>query len=52
MRFTVIRPTDIPEGVRKDANSFVKGNMVYLVAGRATSETTVEEFMHPIVHTI
>lgn len=52
MRFEVIKPSDIPEGVKKNANSYVKGNIVYLIAGRATTESTVEEFMHPFVYTI
>lgn len=52
LSFEFIRPTELPEGVDKRANSFVKGNKVYLVVGRATTESTVEEFMHPIVYTI
>ena len=52
LSFKFISPNEIPEGVDKSANSFVKGNKVYLVTGRATTESTVEEFMHPIVYTI
>lgn len=52
LSFKFISPNEIPEGVDKSANSFVKGNKVYLVTGRATTESTVEEFMHPIIYTI
>lgn len=39
----------IPAGVRTDANAFVKNGVVYLVRGRVTSESTIEEFLHPFL---
>lgn len=52
LQFQFIKPNEIPQGVNKNANSFIKGNKVYLVVGRATTESTIEEFMHPIIYSI
>ena len=40
------------EGVDKNTNSFVKGNRVYLIRGRVTSEIAAEELLHPLVYTV
>lgn len=40
------------EGIDKNTNSFVKGNRVYLIRGRVTSEIAAEELLHPLVYTI
>ncbi len=32
-----------------NANSFIIGNTVYLVAGKVTNETALEEFLHPFI---
>ena len=42
----------IPNGVRKDANAFVKNGVVYLVRGRVTAESTIEEFLHPFLEAL
>ena len=51
-RYEFISPKDIPEGVNKDANAFLKGKTIYLVRGRVTADSTVEEFLHPLINTI
>lgn len=40
------------EGIDKNTNSFVKGNRVYLIRGRITSEIAAEELLHPLVYTV
>ena len=42
----------IPNGVRKDANAFVVDGVVYLVRGRVTPKTSIEEFLHPLVEAL
>lgn len=39
-------------GVDKNTNSFIKGNRVYLIRGRVTSEIAAEELLHPLVYTV
>lgn len=42
----------IPNGIRKDANAFVVDGVVYLVRGRVTPKTSIEEFLHPLVEAL
>lgn len=40
------------EGIDPNTNSFVKGDTVYLIRGRVTSEIAAEELLHPLVYTV
>lgn len=37
------------EHIHADSNSFVKNRTVYLIEGRVTAETAIEEFLHPLI---
>jgi len=50
--YQFIKPKDIPDGVNKSANAFIKDGVIYLVEGRVTADSTVEEFLHPLINTI
>ena len=51
--YQLIKPSDLAKiGVNTSANSFVKDGVVYLVDGRFTEQTTIEEFLHPFVNAI